>query len=165
MLTASILAALVVAFVLLALYLTVSAIDWHSNAAILPTDHQPTFWQHVATDLAARRYAWTQKQARRIRTWARAWWWLVVTAIGMIGCAKYIGGTDYLLSWGGTGFRAVSGAVLGYLVIRFLLRIDVSAIAEKYPYGSQAQADAAGKAVVGTCIVVAAAILAMANGV
>lgn len=165
MLTASVVIAFLVAAVLLAVYLTVAAIDWHSNSAVLPTEINPTFWQHVATDLASRRYDYLQKWGVRLKTWGRAWWWLVLVALGMVGCATYIGGSDYLLSWGGTGFRAISGAVLGYFVVRFLLRIDISAIADKYAPGSVAQADAAGKAVIGSCIVVAAAILAMATGV
>ena len=57
--------------------------------------------------------------------------WLVVAALCALGAlfaAFVFGWTGYVQTWIGSVFRAASGAALGYLISRHVLRIDLSEI-------------------------------------
>lgn len=115
-------------------------------------------------DLRHRVERFVGKWVQRGKAWSRTAWWFVAALGGAFAIAAWIGGTEYLQSWAASVFRVCSGAAVGYLISRFLLRIDVSAIAELYPDGSSQRAEAAGKALIASSLVIAAASLAVALG-
>lgn len=87
---------------------------------------------------------------------------LVAMAVGMLfpifpnGSGGYTTLTGFVLSWLGTIFKTMSGAVLGFWFCRRVLRIDLSTIPEGTP-----------RSLAGLCIgiVVAAFVIGVAQGV
>jgi hypothetical protein len=147
--------------VIAAFYLLTLVLDW-----LLIHEHEPR-------DLFTRAFAlfvWTDLRDRVVGRLvaasgaSRTAWWFVIAFLGAIGIAAWIGGTEYLQSWAASLFRVMSGAALGYLISRFLLRINVSQVAELYPSGSPQRAEAAGRALFASSLVIAASVLAVALG-
>lgn len=164
-LTALLVGALGLLAVLCGLYLFGKTLDWILLRDQLPADlRQSAYSEFLLVVLAKDRQklaSWARKGAR---TWGRTAWWLAAAMAGAIFIAWWIGGTTYLQSWAASLFRVCSGAAIGFLIARLLLRIDVSEVAAKYQGGSLAQADAAGKALLAAAIVTASAVIAVAVG-
>ena len=98
----------------------------------------------------------------------RRWQFVVLLVALAIAGAYLLDWTGWLLSWIGTAFKLLSGAVLMWWVDRHVQGRDLSVIAEQYPgddpASKAARARAVGSAAVGRAIMVAAGALGMAIG-
>lgn len=159
------LALLAMLLILALLWLGNSWLDYRFIRDELPANVRTTFRQYLVDSLYTARTRFGARWAERRKTWGRAAWWVGIALFGGIAIAAWIGGTQYVQSWAGTLFRACSGAALGFLVSRFLLRINVSDIAARYPAGTQQQATSASTALLASAIVVGAGVLGATLGI
>lgn len=151
-------------FYLALIALDLAVLRFTQDAPIGEPSRWPSFWGYVLNDLGQRRLAFVARWRTRGRTWARTAWWLGVSLAGAVFIGWWIGGVEYVQSWLAAVFRACSGAALGFLVCRFLLRLNVSEVADRYPAGSHAQAVGAGSAILACALIVGAALIAVALG-
>lgn len=161
------LAAAAIAAILVIAYLLLVGMDYAITFGGADPDdnpHDPGFWGFVLQDLGARRIRFVDRWRSRGRTWARVAWWIGVSFGGALVIGWWIGGVEYVQSWVASVFRGCSGAALGFLICRFVLRINVSDVADRYPAGSNAQAIGAGAACLACSITLGSAILAVALG-
>lgn len=146
-------------------YLFTLVLDW-----LLIHENEPQslwsarFLAFVASDIRLRITRFAQRWVANGKTWSRSVWWIGFCLAGGFAIAVWIGGTEYLQSWAASVFRGCSGAVVGFLVSRFLLRINVSDIASRYPAGSEAQAIAASRGLLSSAVVVGAGVIAVSVG-
>lgn len=59
--------------------------------------------------------------------------WVLVIAVSLVAIllsGSLLGWLGWAFSWIGTGFKAASGGALGWLVSRYVVKLDLSTIAE-----------------------------------
>lgn len=79
----------------------------------------------------------------------------VVVALSVLYAVTLGDWVQYAQSWGGTAFRAMSGAVLGWITSRYVVALDLSSLPpEQRPLAGLSQA-----------VVIGAFTLALATGV
>lgn len=84
--------------------------------------------------------------------------WLVlalIAAAAMYYAAAGFGFVDYVQTWGGAAFKALSGGALGWFINRCVIGLDISALPqEQHPVAALSQA-----------LLISAFALALATGV
>lgn len=151
--------------VIAAFYLFTLVMDW----VLIHEEEPQTLWSKrflafVLSDVQLRLSRFAKRWQANGKTWSRSVWWIGFCLAGGFAIAVWIGGTEYLQSWVASVFRGCSGAVVGFLVSRFMLRINISEIAARYPDGSEAQAIAASRGLLSSAVVIGAAVVAVSVG-